>query len=129
VPGFRKQHRAFFGGDGGYYPGFAQIGRQHGPFDLTMLEIGAWHPNWGSIHLGTGNALKALHDLGGRHLLPIHWGVFNLSLHAWDEPITTLTELAPSTDACLVVPKPGERIDMKRVPVVTPWWKGGSRSS
>ena len=72
---------ALFGGDSRYHPGFAQIGVQYKPFDLTVLEIGTWHPNWGTIHLGPRNALKAQHDLGGRYLLPIHWGVFNLALN------------------------------------------------
>ena len=36
-----------------------------GPFDLVMLEVGAFHPAWGDIHLGPENALKALALLGG----------------------------------------------------------------
>ena len=73
---------------------FEDIGAKHGPFDLVMLEIGAFHPSWGDIHLGPENALKAFQMLGGGTLLPVHWGTFNLALHAWDEPAETLVELA-----------------------------------
>ena len=63
-----------------------------GPFDVTMLEIGAWHPAWGEIHLGPKNALKAFQMLGGGTLLPVHWGTFDLALHEWDEPAETLLD-------------------------------------
>mgnify|MGYP000202099521 CR=1 FL=1 len=32
---------------------------EYGPFDLLMLEVGAFHPAWGSIHLGPAQALEA----------------------------------------------------------------------
>ena len=54
------KHRVFFSGDTGLTTEFEEIGRRHGPFDLVMLEVGAFHPSWGGIHLGPENALKAL---------------------------------------------------------------------
>ena len=60
-----------------------------------MLEVGAFHPAWGDIHLGPENALEAYALLGGGAFLPVHWGTFNLALHAWDEPAETLLALAP----------------------------------
>jgi L-ascorbate metabolism protein UlaG (beta-lactamase superfamily) len=36
------EHRVYYGADSGEWPGFAEIGRAYGPFDLTMLEIGAF---------------------------------------------------------------------------------------
>jgi L-ascorbate metabolism protein UlaG (beta-lactamase superfamily) len=48
-----ERHTVYFGGDSGMWDGFAESGRQYGPFDLTMLEIGAYHELWKSIHLGT----------------------------------------------------------------------------
>ena len=60
-----------------------------------MLEVGAFHPAWGDIHLGPENALKALALLGGGAFLPVHWGTFSLAMHAWDQPAEVLLELAP----------------------------------
>ena len=90
-----QRHRVFFSGDTGPTPQHAEIRERLGPFDLVMLEVGAWHPAWGNIHLGPANALAAHTLLGGGPLLPVHWGTFNLALHPWDEPAETLLELAP----------------------------------
>jgi len=45
-------HRVYYGADSGEWPGFAEIGKQFGPFNLTMLEIGAYDPAWANIHMG-----------------------------------------------------------------------------
>ena len=73
-----------------------------------MLEIGAWHPSWGDVHLGPANALTALELLGGGTLLPVHWSTFNLGMHAWDEPAETLFELARRAGTRIVTPVLGE---------------------
>lgn len=60
-----ERHRLFFSGDTGLTTEFMTIAQRLGPFDLVMLEVGAWHPAWGDIHLGPANALRALEWLGG----------------------------------------------------------------
>ncbi len=35
------RHRIFFSGDSGYSEAFAALGARHGPFDLTLIKIGA----------------------------------------------------------------------------------------
>jgi L-ascorbate metabolism protein UlaG (beta-lactamase superfamily) len=117
-----KRRRANFGGDGGYHRQFNEIGARLGPFDLTMLEIGAYHPSWGAIHLGPENALRAHRDLGGMLLLPIHWGAFDLAVHAWDKPIRTLAAAAPTSGVELVVPRIGELACLSNPPALSPWW-------
>src|SRR6185436_13579844 len=94
-----------------------------GPFDLILLEVGAFHPAWGDIHLGPENALEALSLLGGGSFLPVHWGTFNLAMHAWDEPAETLVRLAPARGVQLVMPQLGEPVEPARVERVLPWWR------
>jgi L-ascorbate metabolism protein UlaG (beta-lactamase superfamily) len=118
------RHSVFFSGDTGLTTEYATIRDQLGPFDLVMLEVGAFHPSWGDIHLGPRNALEALKLLGGGAFLPVHWGTFSLALHAWDEPAETLLELAPAFGAQLVMPKLGEAVEPAQVGSVTPWWRG-----
>jgi hypothetical protein len=89
-----------------------------------MLEVGAFHPAWGDIHLGPENALEAQRLLGGAPLLPIHWGTFSLAMHAWDEPAETLLELAPKLGAQLVMPRLGEAVEPAHAEAVEPWWRG-----
>jgi L-ascorbate metabolism protein UlaG (beta-lactamase superfamily) len=119
-----QAHAVFFSGDTGLTPEYRRIGERLGPFDLVMLEVGAFHPAWGDIHLGPDNALKALGLLGSGALLPVHWGTFSLAMHAWDQPAEALLELAPKTGARLVMPHLGEPVEPDHAEEVTPWWRG-----
>jgi len=121
--------KVFFSGDTGLTDEFTAIGQAFGPFDLVMLEIGAYHPAWGTIHLGPENALEALRMLGGGTLFPVHWGTFSLGFHAWDEPGEQLLSLAPKYDARILTPKLGAPFEPERMSGPAPWWRGlfGSR--
>jgi len=90
----------------------------------VLLEVGAFHPAWGDIHLGPENALAAWRMLGGGAFLPIHWGTFSLALHAWDQPAEELVERAPEAGARLVMPRLGEAVEPARAEAVEPWWRG-----
>ena len=118
------KHRVFFSGDTGLTDQYTEIRDRLGPFDLVMLEVGAFHPAWGDIHLGPENALQALQLLGGGAFLPVHWGTFSLAMHAWDEPVETLLKLAPQQGAHLLLPQLGQAIEPAQVDSVTPWWRG-----
>jgi L-ascorbate metabolism protein UlaG (beta-lactamase superfamily) len=115
------RRRVFFSGDTGLTPEFRDLGASFGPFDLVMLEIGAWNQAWGDIHLGPKNALQAFDLLGGGTLFPVHWGTFNLALHAWDEPVETL--LASAGSRRIITPKLGLPVVPAHVEGVTPWWR------
>jgi L-ascorbate metabolism protein UlaG (beta-lactamase superfamily) len=117
------RHAVFFSGDTGLTAEYRRIGERLGPFDLVMLEVGAFHPAWGNIHLGPENALKALALLGGGAFLPVHWGTFNLALHAWDQPAETLFELAPRAGAQLIMPRLGEPTEPASSEHAAPWWR------
>jgi L-ascorbate metabolism protein UlaG (beta-lactamase superfamily) len=114
----------FFSGDTGLTTEYGAIRDRLGPFDLVMLEVGAFHPAWGDIHLGPENALKALALLGGGPFLPVHWGTFALAMHAWDQPAETLLELAPKQGAQLIMPRLGEPFEPAHAERVVPWWRG-----
>ena len=82
------RHRVYYGADSGEWYGFGEIGEEFGPFDLTMLEIGASDPLWIDIHMGPEGAVRSFQALGGHGLfMPIHWGLFDLALHPWQQPI------------------------------------------
>ena len=116
-------HSVFHGADTGLTTEYKQIRERFGVFDLVLLEIGAYHPAWGDIHLGPEHALEAHAMLGSGTLHPIHWGTFNLAMHAWDQPIETLTQLAPARGVSLVTPRLGQPVEPSRVDGVTPWWR------
>ena len=56
-------HRAYFGGDTGYTKSFAEIGAEHGPFDLTLMPIGAYNTAWPDIHMNPEEAVQAHLDV------------------------------------------------------------------
>lgn len=92
------QRSYYFAGDTGYFPGFAEIGRRYGPIDVAMLPIGAYEPRWFMEyqHLNPADAWRAFGDLQARHLVPMHWGTFDLT----DEPLDEAPrELARVVDA------------------------------
>jgi L-ascorbate metabolism protein UlaG (beta-lactamase superfamily) len=118
-----ERHRVFFSGDTGLTTEYALIRERLGPFDLVMLEVGAFHPAWGDIHLGPLNALKAHALLGGGAFLPVHWGTFSLAMHEWDEPAETLLKLAPAQGVPLLMPRLGEAVEPAHLAQVQPWWR------
>lgn len=122
------RHAVFFSGDTGLTTEYELIRERFGPFDLVMLEVGAFHPAWGDIHLGPDNAVKALTLLGGGPFLPVHWGTFSLGMHPWDQPAERLLELAPKLEAPLLMPRLGDPVEPAHPRVMEPWWRrAGSR--
>jgi L-ascorbate metabolism protein UlaG (beta-lactamase superfamily) len=123
------RHTIFFSGDTGLTTEYQSIRDRLGPFDLVMLEVGAFHPAWGDIHLGPENALKALALLGGGPFLPIHWGTFSLAMHAWDQPAEVVLDLAPKTGVQLLMPRLGEPVEPAHAKGVEPWWRAADAGS
>lgn len=115
-------HNIFFGADSGWFEGFHDIGKAFGPFDLTMLEIGAYGQHWPQIHMGPDNATNAHLALKGKVMMPIHWGTFNLAPHAWYEPVELLLLYAKEKKIDLFLPSPGTPTDMKGA-YNSEWWK------
>lgn len=119
-----EDRRLFFGGDSGWFDGFVEIGRRLGPFDLAALECGAYHEDWRSIHMLPEETLRASRELGAAVLLPIHWGGFSLSLHAWREPLERLMAAADPAIDRIATPRPGEGWRLADDPPAERWWRG-----
>lgn len=117
------QRRVFYAGDSGYFEGYKGLGAAHGPFDLTLMPIGAYSPAWPDIHMNPEEAVNAHLDLGGSLLLPVHWATFTLALHPWAEPVDRLWREATSRSVRIVVPRPGEGVDVDASPDVDGWWE------
>jgi len=116
--------RVFFSGDTGYFDGFKAIGETYGPFDLTLMETGAYDERWAFVHMQPEQTLQAHLDLRGRWLLPIHNGTFDLALHPWEQPFERISALAAEQGVALTTPVMGERVDLHAPQPGTPWWRG-----
>ncbi|WP_055591149.1 MBL fold metallo-hydrolase [Streptacidiphilus griseoplanus] len=121
------RHRIFHSGDTGYFPGFAEIGAAHGPFDASMIQIGAYSEFWPDIHMTPEEGLRAHSDLSGGEphgaLLPIHWGTFNLAPHPWEEPAERTRAAALAAGARIAVPLPGQPFEPAGELPAQPWWR------
>lgn len=121
------EHRVYHSGDTGYFDGFADVGATHGPFDLTMIQVGAYSEHWPDIHMTPEEGLRAHADLGGGEpsgtLLPIHWGTFNLAHHPWSEPAERMMAAAPAAGARIAVPRPGQPFEPAVEQPLDPWWR------
>lgn len=115
---------AFFGGDSGYTDAFAEVGRRHGPVDLTVLPIGAYDARWPDVHMDPAEAVRTHLDLRGGVLLPIHWGTFDLAFHAWAAPADWVRAEADLHGVRLAQPRPGERFDATGDLPTNEWWSG-----
>lgn len=127
------ERRVFFGGDTGYTPAFAGIGADHGPFDLTVLPIGAYDRRWRDVHMDPAEAVQCHLDVQGAGdgetggvLLPIHWATFDLAFHRWAAPADWVREEAAERGVTVALPRPGERFeidgdDLSGVPDAD-WW-------
>ena len=115
--------RLFFSGDSGYFDGFKTIGDRFGPFDLTLMENGAYNNAWPDIHMQPEQTAQAHIDLRGKQLVPIHNGTFDLSIHAWSEPLERILKIARQQDISLSTPRIGERLDILHPSLGTAWWR------
>ncbi|MFH1287624.1 MAG: MBL fold metallo-hydrolase [bacterium] len=117
------QHSVYISGDSGYFEGFREIGKKYGPFDLAFLECGAYHESWRTMHMMPEDNLKAVKDLKGRILVPIHNGTFNLAFHSWYEPMEKIMKLTRREQIQSVIPLMGQIIDIINIPKTVQWWK------
>lgn len=108
------RHRFYFGGDTGYFAGFAEIARRLGPIDVAALPIGGYsdyarhHPN----HVSPEETVQAFQDLGARLLVPMHWGTFELNREPYGEPPGRLVREAQrrGLEESIAVLSPGQTI-------------------
>ncbi len=87
--------RLFYAGDTGYAPHFTEVRERLGVPQIAVLPIGAYLPPWlmQPVHVNPDEALQAFGDLGSDHMIPVHWGTFDLSEEPLHAPADTLRRL------------------------------------
>ena len=118
------RHRVYYSGDTGYGDHFQTIGNKFGPFDLSIIKIGAYGPfaSWTDIHMEAEDAIQAHLDVNARRLLPVHWATFNLALHDWNEPIKRALVAAKAANIEMVTPRLGEVVTAGEEFNSKIWW-------
>ncbi|MGE3800380.1 MAG: MBL fold metallo-hydrolase [Candidatus Kapaibacterium sp.] len=117
-----NERRAFFSGDGALFPGFEEIGNRLGPFDIAMMEVGAYNAAWSDVHMGPEQSVQAATMVQAKLMLPIHWGTFNLASHGWTEPAERAIVAAEKVNLPIVFPRPGESVVPENPLPLEKWW-------
>lgn len=119
-----NEQTIFYSGDSGYFDGFKAIGEKYGPFDLTIIETGAYDKDWPEVHMTPEQSLQAHIDVKGKKMLPAHNGTFDLAFHPWYEPLARITTLGDENNINVITPIIGETIDIKTNNSQEKWWQG-----
>ncbi|MEO0330640.1 MAG: MBL fold metallo-hydrolase [Bacteroidota bacterium] len=84
----------YFGGDSAYDTHFSEIREVMGEPDICLLPIGAYRPSFimKSAHMNPAEAVQAFDDLGGKIMIPMHYGTYDLSDEPLGEPLQLLRE-------------------------------------
>lgn len=127
------EHAVYFSGDTAMFPGFREIGERLGPFDIGLVESGAYNIHWRDAHIGPEQAVLASKLVRAELFMPIHWGTFDLSLHGWTEPIERIARASQRAGVALATPRPGESVlPGHEVPTDRWWpeldWKSGAEA-
>ncbi|WP_386688523.1 MBL fold metallo-hydrolase [Lonepinella sp. MS14437] len=113
----------FFNGDGGYGQHYKLLGEKYGPFDIALMENGAYDAHWSLIHMTPEQSVQATVDLKAKAVLPIHWAKFDLANHNWRDPIQRFLKAAEKQDFQTVTPKIGQTFTLNKLPQED-WWSG-----
>lgn len=118
-------HSFFYSGDTGYSNHFKEIGDKLGPFDLSIIKIGAYGPgqSWIDIHMEAEKAVAAHLDVQANYMLPVHWATFNMGFHDWDEPIKLALKAAQPLDVKILTPMIGQVIQFDKPTHYDRWWE------
>lgn len=115
-------HRVYYAGDTAMQREFEEISQRLGPFDLTMIEVGAYDPLWPDVHIGPEQAVRAHTLVRGGAFLPLHWGTFDLALHPWTEPMERVLAAGEREGVRVLTPRPGQMIEPTNAGPVERWW-------
>lgn len=87
-----SKFNVYFGGDTGYGKHFTETTTKLGPFDLSLIPIGAYEPRWfmKEQHMNPEEAVQAHLDLKSKFSLGCHFGTFQLTDEGIDDPLTDL---------------------------------------
>ncbi|MES2827088.1 MAG: MBL fold metallo-hydrolase [Bacteroidota bacterium] len=111
-----KGKKIYFGGDSGYGSHLKKVGELFGVVDYYIAGIGAFAPRWfmSPSHMHPEEVVKASNELKPIHLIPMHFGTFDLSDEPLLEPARLIQQLKKENafSAKLLLPAVGEIINL-----------------
>ena len=118
------KHSVYVGGDGGFSPHYAVIGKQFPQLDLAILENGQYSEQWSGIHMLPEHLGETMHALGAKRILTVHHAKFALSMHPWKEPLEHAKRLRDEEGLPILMPRIGQIIRYTDSTFTTDdWWE------
>lgn len=99
------KYSVFDTGDGGFGGHFSEIRRRYGTPDLAIMECGQYNVRWHGLHMFPEESVQAAKNLGAGLAIPVHWGSFVLSDHAWEDPPKRFAQRAKELEVPCRIPK------------------------
>ena len=118
-----EENKIFYTGDGGYQKEFKLIGEVLGPFDLALIETGAYDKDWPEVHMTPQQSIQAFIDLKAKILMPVHNGTFDLAFHPWYDPFEKIYSMAEKENIPIALPIMGKPFTLDNIPTPISWWK------
>jgi L-ascorbate metabolism protein UlaG (beta-lactamase superfamily) len=113
----------YYSGDSGYDVHYKDIGERYGAFDIVFMDSGQYNERWAAVHNMPDEVIQGFIDLEGRHLVPVHWGMFTLSLHNWYDPPSEITKRAEKQGISVMTPLMGQTVILDNPGVFERWWE------
>ena len=118
------KHSVYVGGDGGFSPHYAIIGKQFPQLDLAILENGQYSEQWSGIHMLPEHLGETMHALGAKRILTVHHAKFALSMHTWKEPLEHAKRLRDEERLPILMPRIGQIVRYTDSTFTTDdWWE------
>ena len=118
------KHSVYVGGDGGFSPHYAVIGKQFPQLDLAILENGQYSEQWSGIHMLPEHLGETMHALGAKRILTVHHAKFALSMHPWKEPLEHAKRLRDEEGLPILMPRIGQIVRYTDSTFTTDdWWE------
>jgi L-ascorbate metabolism protein UlaG (beta-lactamase superfamily) len=118
-----RDERVYFSGDSGYDIHFKEIGKRYGPFDIAFMEDGQYNKIWYMSHLFPNETIQAHEDVQAKKMQPIHFGMFQLAVHDWHEPIYEVLRIAKERNVDVLLPKIGEIVHVNEPLTFDKWYE------
>lgn len=119
-----EHHSVYYTGDSGYYDVFRQVYERFGETELMLADSGQYDVGWATTHMFPEQSVQAAKEAHAKWLIPVHWGAFSLSNHAWDEPPRLVVNAAEEQGVNLATPRIGVTVDYEKIESFQEhWWE------
>lgn len=106
------RHTVLDTGDGGFGAHWEEIHNRYRDVDLMIAECGQYNVRWHGLHMFPEESAEAARIFHAGLAVPVHWGAYVLSDHAWDDPPKRFARAAEEKGVRYLIPKLNQVLDI-----------------